>query len=122
MSILSFNTMEHQCFYESMLNKVACYDVYHQAFFYCMGVCEVTRKHIDELFDFDEGSIRIENIDKPFQTGTSYKVTRIAYNLWNGFIEEEKSDYYTPSELFCCEFAQEFQQAVRLRYPNYFNY
>ncbi len=103
-----------------MIAKFSKQDVYHKAFFYCMGTCDVTRKHINELFDFTEGVIKIENLYSPFQTGTSYKVTRLAYNLWNGYVEEEKEVYYTPSESFCCEYAQEFQQAIQLRYPSYF--
>lgn len=119
MSIV-FKSDEHKKFYEEMLGRVIYHDVYHKAFFYCMGACEVTRKHIEDLFDFREGAIKIENMHLPFQTGTSYKVTRLAYNLWNGYVEEDNSGSYTPSELFCCELAQEFYQAIQLRYPNYF--
>lgn len=61
-----------------------------------------------------------ENIHQPHQTGTSYQVTRMAYNLWNGYVEEGDESSTTPSLLFACEYASEFHEALRIRYPEYF--
>jgi len=103
-----------------MLSQTNQTDVYHKAFFYCMGVCETTRKHIEVLFDFKVGGIVTENLHLPFQTGTSYKVTRMAFNLWNGYVEEGAESSTSPSSLFACEYAAEFHQAIQLRFPEYY--
>jgi len=119
MENIKFNSKEHEMFYGEMLERVKREDVYYKAFFYCMGVCETTRKHIDDLFDFNEGCIMPENIHQPYQTGTSYQVTRMAYNLWNGYVEEGAENSTTPSSLFACEYASDFHEALKIRYPEY---
>ena len=51
----------------------------------------------------------------------------MAFNLWNGWCYESEedaqegrtSDTFTPDNLFCCEFAPYFYEAVKLRYPEY---
>lgn len=120
MNKIKFNSKEHEMFYGEMLNRVKSDDVYYRAFFYCMGVCPITRKHIEDLFDFQEGCIIPENLHQPYQTGTSYQVTRMAYNLWNGYMEEGYESSTTPSSLFACEYAYEFYEALKIRYPEHF--
>ena len=59
--------------------------------------------------------------------GSSVKVTRLAFSLWNRCnydseedIENEKvSIYYNVSEIFCCSYAPYFYEAIKLRYPEY---
>ncbi len=120
MSKIMFNSKEHEKFYLEMLSKFRIVQVYHKAFFYCMGACEETRDNIDALFDFKTGGIRPENLHKGFQTGSSYRVTRMAFNLWNGYVEEGEEKMMTPSELYACRFGDEFHQAIKLRYPEYY--
>lgn len=119
MSKIKFNSQEHEAFYQEMLSRVRIVQVYHKAFFYCMGACDVTRDNIDALFDFQTGGIRPDNLHQGFQTGTSYKVTRMAFNLWNGYVEEGEEKLMSPSELFACTYGDEFHQAIQLRYPEY---
>lgn len=114
---IHFNSVEHEAFYCGMLKRVGKDQVYHKAFFYCMGVCDETRRHIGDLYDFDTDRIRPDNIHQPFQTSSSYQVTRMAYNLWNGYIEEGAELETSPSELFASCYGNEFFQAVKLRYP-----
>ena len=73
------------------------------------------------LFDFEENAIKPEQLHQPFQTGTSYKVARMAFNLWNDYVEEGAESLTTPSSLFACEYAAEFHQAIKLRFPEYHN-
>lgn len=120
MEPIKFNSEAHELFYKEMLIKTNQADVYYKSFFYCMGICETTRNHIGDLFDFKEGIIMPENIHQPYQTGTSYKVTRMAYNLWNDFVEEGAERLSTPSYLFACEYAEEFHQAIKIRFPEYY--
>ena len=120
MEIIKFNSEAHELFYKEMRTLTNQTDVYYKAFFYCMGICETTRKHIEDLFDFKEGGIMPEHLHQPFQTGTSYKVTRMAYNLWNGFVEEGAESLTTPSSIFACEYGEEFHQAIKIRFPEYY--
>lgn len=61
------------------------------------------------------------------QTGTSKKVTRLAFNLFNGAVCDSDEDfennrvspYYAVDEIFCCGLAPYFYQAIKLRYPEY---
>ena len=120
MDTIKFNSEAHELFYKEMLARTNQLDVYYKAFFYCMGICETTRKYIDQLFDFKEGGIMPEHLHQPFQTGTSYKVTRMAYNLWNDYVEEGAESLTTPSSLFACEYAEEFHQAIKIRFHEYY--
>lgn len=121
METIKFNSEAHALFYKEMLTRTKKSDVYYKSFFYCMGISETTRKHIEDLFDFEEGGIKPEQLHQPFQTGTSYKVTRMAYNLWNNYVEDGAESLTTPSALFACEYAAEFHQAIKLRFPEYHN-
>lgn len=61
---------------------------------------------------------------KGWQTGTSRKVTRLAFNLWNGWCRENETDeqascLYAPDEIFCCGYQEYFFEALRLRFPEY---
>jgi hypothetical protein len=120
METIIFNSEAHELFYKEMLSRTKQTDVYYKAFFYCIGISETTRKHIEYLFDFKEGGIMPEYLHQAFQTGTSYKVTRMAYNLWNGYVEEGAENLTTPSSLFACEYAAEFHQAIKIRFPEYY--
>lgn len=59
--------------------------------------------------------------------GSSVKVTRLAYSLWNRCNYDSEKDiedgkvsiYYNPSEIFCCGYAPYFYEAIKLRYPEY---
>jgi hypothetical protein len=117
MDKILFNSEDHKAFYNDMMKRVGKDTVYHRAFFYCMGVCDETRRNIENLYDFKSNGIRPDNIHQPFQTGSSYQVTRMAYNLWNGYVEEGAEIETTPSELFRSSYGNEFFQAVKLRYP-----
>lgn len=98
---------------------------------YTLGICETTREHFKEIFDTKKGEINLDSIESAWQTGTSAKVVRMAFNLWNHNImydneedlENEKiSSYYGPSEIFCCSYAPFFYEAVKIRYPEYTEY
>lgn len=104
-------------------------DCYRNAVMYLFGICEETRIHLQELFD-DEG-ICIEAFTKPWQTGTTMRVCRLAFNLWNGFCgrgypdedgepnDMEPPSLYTPYELFDYGGLQGFfWEAIKLRFPH----
>lgn len=71
--------------------------------------------------------ININSIHAAWQTGTSVKVTRMAFNLWNSCMydseedveNDKKSSDYNVSELFCCSYAPYLYEGIKIRYPEY---
>lgn len=74
-------------------------------------------------------SIKIETaLQHGWQTGTSYKTTRLLMNLWNGWRydsytddpeENSASADYVVDEIFTCSYAPYYWEAIRLRFPEY---
>jgi hypothetical protein len=119
MGNIRFASKEHEAFYYDMLAATRNSDVFHKAFFYAMGISAEARRNISTLFDFKEDCIKPEGLSAPWQTGSTYRQCRLAFNLWNGWTEEGKETRSTPYELFDCSFAPYFFEAIRLRYPEY---
>lgn len=122
----------HKQFYERKYKKLKSLgkeDRYYKSIIYTLAMCDTTREHFSDIFDLENGEININSLSSPYQTGTSEKITRLAFNLWNGccydseqdFINDNASVKYNPSELFCCSYAPYFYQAIMIRYPEYNN-
>ena len=71
-------------------------------------------------YDFQERLIKPECLKEPWQTSGTLKALRLAYNLWDGFVEEEKEVYSTPYEMFDNYWAPYFVQAIKLRFKSSF--
>lgn len=131
---MNFIDDEHKSFFENKMEELAELgkkDVYYKSLVYTLGICETTREHFKEIFNINQSEVNLDAIQKGWQTGTSEKVTRMAFNLWNyslmydseDDLENEKiSSSYAPSEIFCCSFAPYFWEAIKIRYPEYTNY
>jgi hypothetical protein len=115
-----FKDDEHRTFYEECLRR-APNDSYHRALFYTLGLTPETRKHINQLYDFRERCIEFEGLNKAWQTGTTLKVCRLAFNLFNGYngTDESEAGRFTPYYLFCCTLAEYMLEAIRIRYSEY---
>jgi len=123
-----FKNDAHRAFYEE-LTDVMIADCYTKALIYTLGICEDTRRNFDSLYDADDRSIVPGAIHAAWQTGGCLKVTRLAFQLFtdgtpSAFINYESPDVdecrkYSVSDIFCCEFAPFFIEAIRLRYPDY---
>ncbi len=112
---IPFVSDEHKRFFYGCLEKATNYDEYHQALFYIMGISEITRNALPEWFDFSEDSIKIECLKADWQTGSTQRLTRLAFNLWNDFDDGST----TPYDLFDCVFGKYMLVGVQLRYPEY---
>ena len=99
---------------------------------YLLALNEDCRSHINDLYDFEERIIIIEGLEKAWQTHTSLKTARLAFNLYNGYCYDGQtykgsdgqerdlpSEYYSPAHLFACSYAPYFWQAIKIRYPEY---
>ena len=93
-----------------------------------VAINEFEKCGADSIFNKEKGEINLDAIKAGWQTGTSEKVTRMAFNLWNHSImfdsEEDLANdkiscCYAPSEIFCCSYAPYFWEAVQIRYPEY---
>lgn len=127
---MNFLNEEHELFFVNKLKELykqgKC-DVYYQSLVYTLGVCETTRNHFENIFDMKTGQINIDAINMAWQTSTSQKVTRMAFNLWNGCMydseadieQKKRSSEYSPDEIFSCSYAPYFYAAIKLRYPEY---
>lgn len=122
----------HRKFYVDYLPLCSSQDVYHKALIYCIGISTETRYRINEIFDLKRNSIKTGCLNAGWQTGSTRKVIRLAYNLYcNG--TPSSDDYqnledqidecrqYAADKLFCCPYAPYFWQAIQLRYPEYAN-
>ena len=119
MENIRFASKEHEAFYSEMLVVTRNRDTFHKAFFYTMGISAETRSHIRTLFDFKKDGIKPEGLSAAWQTGSTRRLCRLAFNLWNGWTEDGKENRSTPYELFDCSFALYFFEAIRLLYPEY---
>lgn len=131
-SDLRFANVEHKNFYQEKLQQCTSQDTYTKALIYSLGIADDTRRNIDRIYDFSTGYIKPECLQEGWQTSTSAKVTRLAFNLYTDGIPTAYDESYaenrrlkneclryTPSELFCCSYAPFFWQAVQIRYPQH---
>ena len=96
MKTIRFESQEHENFFYSMLRKTGNTDSYHQAFFYCVGISDTTRRNLERIFDFTKRHSRPEVLPEGWQTGGSIRLTRLAFNLWNGYAEKGDERMSTP--------------------------
>ena len=128
--MMKFIDEEHKQFVLDKYKELKKYgktDVYYKSIIYVLGICPMTRENFNKIFSIKEGIININSLEDAWQTGTSRKVTRMAFSLWNGCMydseenleKKEKSSYYNVSEIFCCGYAPYFWEAIKIRYPEY---
>ena len=128
---MEFIDNNHKRFYEEkniILERYNKTDVYYKSLVYTLGICEQTREKFDSIFDIRNGEINIDSLQESWQTNTSKIVTRMAFNLWNGCNYESQEDAekgkisnnYNISDIFCCNYAPYFFEAIKIRYPEYF--
>lgn len=107
-------------------------DGYHLSLAYLLTMDNVLREHISALYDVRKDVIIFEGLSKPFQTSTSRKTTRLAFNLWDGSVYDsdppetyidkngEKayipSKYYAPDTIFNCTYAPYYFEAIKIRF------
>lgn len=125
-----YRNEKHKKDYESILSRMNINDCYHRSLAYLLALDTVLFEHIEAVYDFQEDVIKPEGLHKGFQTGTSKKTTRLAFNLWNGCTDEGEtyvdrdgyesslpSIYYSPEQIFnCTAYAPYYWQAVQLRF------
>ena len=122
---IKFRDEEHESNYNFILDMMPYSDIERKALAYLFALDTVCFEHIRELYDFEGDSIKPYTLDKAWQTGTSCKTTRLAFNLYNSFCSDRfendmPSISFTPVELFCSEYAEYYVEALRIRFPEFF--
>lgn len=124
-----FYDKAHWQAFTNCLRQLKNSDVYHISLAYLLTLDTTCRKHINDCFDFNDGVIKIDALKKSWQTSTSLKTTRLAFNLWNGCTDDgeeytDKDGYTVPlpsakyavDEIFSSALAEYYWQAVKLRF------
>jgi len=103
-------------------------DVYLRSLVYSLGMCHDTRRNFDVIYDVKGRCINTEAVREAWQTGSSLKVTRLAFQLFTdttptafagGCHDIDECRRYSVSDIFCCGYAPYFVEAIHLRYPEY---
>lgn len=127
---MKFIDKEHEMFYYEKMQELSKYcksDCYYKSIIYCLAICEVTREHFNDIFNIANGEININSLQSAYQTGTSLKVTRAAFSLWNRCNYDSEQDLesgnvsenYNIGDIFCSSYAPYIYEAVKIRYPEY---
>ena len=124
----AFMNNEHEERYNEVLGRMKRKDTYHKAAAYLITLDEELYNHIDEVFDFDKGSIFVSGLAmRGWQTAGSIKTTHLLLNLWNSsmadFDRNDKIDkdsirQYSVDEIFSSNLAYWYFEAIKLRYPH----
>ena len=127
---IKFMSAEHKAFFEEKVQKYHIeYDRYRLAAIYVLGLSADCRKNFSHCYDGH--CCDYEALKKSWVTHTDAKVLRFAFGLYGAriFTENLYDDYedkyweaenYNPADLFDCEFAPYFFEAVKLLHPYYF--
>ncbi len=127
---MKFIDNEHRSFWNEkyeIMQKYGKTDVYYKSIVYILGVCPETRRNFERIFNLERGEINVDSLSEAWQTGSSEKVTRMAFSLWNECNYDSVEDFengnvsrnYNPSEIFSCGYAPYFYEGIKLRYPEY---
>lgn len=117
-----FNDDDHWQTFTEIINKMQKSDIYHMSVAYLLALDTVTRNHVNEILDFEEDCIKLESLEKAWQTSKSKKTTRLAFNLWNGsYYDSDEPDtsckLYAVGEIFSSDYAPFYWQALKIRFP-----
>lgn len=130
MNKIKFIDRQHETFYKEKLDLLKQFkkdNPYYKSLIYTLGICNETRRNFKKIFNIETSDWHIDSLKSAWQTTTSKKVTRLAFNLFSdtGYesekdLEDDKnSSNYNISEIFSCSYAPYFYEAVKIRYPEY---
>lgn len=80
---MKFMDESHKKFVEGCLAHAGQPDIYHVSLFYVLGISDVCKQHIDELYDWESNCVKLFKKNPSWITGTSLKFIRLAYNLFS---------------------------------------
>lgn len=128
---MRFINDEHEKFYKDNIVKCNLIDSNQRALLYTLGLTEVCRKRISELYDFEKNDIRPYGMEYEGFSENDRRVIRLAFNLFSGKLPSvdiigqekgaeaavEEAKLYSPGEIFSCiSLVDYFVEALKLRF------
>lgn len=97
------------------------FDCYNLSVIYLLSLTDDTRKHFDKIYNINKKEIQPDVLQEPWQTSTSLAITRLAFNLFNGYVggearEQEAYKYAVDNLFYHREFTKYFYEAVKIRF------
>lgn len=112
---IKFRSEKHQNIFNQLLNKCVRQDNYHLAMMYLLAlIISINQNDISlsySCFDFEDDHIKKSCLDADWQTGITVKITRLAFNLWNGYSEKCNVD-----DIFGTSLDKYFFESIKLRF------
>lgn len=116
-----FENEEHESLYEKYMLSMPSHDCYHKALAYLMALLDdMGDSHGIRIYDKVEDCIKPEVLHEGWQTGSSKKATRLAFNLFTDGSEwTDDLEHLTPVEVFAdAQWRQYFFEAVKIRFED----
>lgn len=117
-----FKDQQHEEYFNKFMaqDETIASDRERKALFYTLALFEETRTNIKSLYSFGHRNIQFHAYNAPWQTGGTRAVTKLAFNLYNGFDGSEMEDCgrVTPLSIFCAvsdEYREYLYNAIKIR-------
>lgn len=111
-----FTSEEHKDFYINNMELISYKDAYHKSLIYLIGATDTTRLHSRDIYDVLNDQIQLDCFSRGWQTSGTTRICRLAFNLFNGFIDEVDAPLYTPYHLLGYDLDDVFIQAIMIRF------
>lgn len=118
MDQLKFYDNTHEQFYKEHTEGEKL-DCYNRSLIYLLGLTEETRKHFNKLYNERTRQIEITGTNEGWQTGSTLAITKLAFNLFNGYcgLEDREATTYTVENIFVYrDLAPYFYEAIKIRF------
>lgn len=118
MEQLKFYDKEHEHFYKEHTEGKKL-DCYNKSLIYTLGMTAETRNNFSKLYNENTRQIELTGTTEGWQTGVSLAVTKLAFNLFNGYcgLEDREAMTYTIESIFIYkDFAPYFYEAIKIRF------
>ena len=86
---MEFQNYNHSQRYHELLGRMKSQDAYHKAAAYLMAL---SARVPDDVFDFEDDSIKHAGLFAGWQTGSTRRATRLMFSLWNGCHQDLADD------------------------------
>ena len=118
MEQLKFYDTEHERFFNEHTEGKKL-DCYNKSLIYLLGLTAETRNNFSKLYNETAKEIILTGTNEGWQTGTTMAITKLAFNLFNGYcgLEDKESRQYTVENIFIYkEFIPYFYEAIKIRF------
>ena len=96
-----FQDEEHVKLYNEVLSKMKSKECEYKALAYLMTMDTAIRDHINSVYDFKYNVIKPSALYAPWQTHTSIRITRLAFNLFSDYFYDDEAEDYDETREDC---------------------